>query len=318
MIHILFVILGLALLYFGSNFLVEGSAKLAKVLGIEPIIIGMTIVAFGTSLPEFVVSFLDSLSLDTAKSGIGLGNIIGSNIANIALVLGVAAVYKPIEIKKDTFRRKLPLVLAISIISYLMMLDGVVGLFDGIILTILFLLFLGNLFFDYKKGKGELAEEIDEIAHIEADKNYLKDIIYIIIGVVGLYFGARFVIDHGREFAKMLGVSDLVIGLTIVAVGTSLPELAATLQSLRKGEHEIGVGNIVGSNIFNLLFVMGIISLIKPFFVDEISIKLYGPLMLGITILLFPLTYKNLKISRKGGAFLLLIYFGYNILSYTA
>ena len=263
----------------------------------------MTVVAFGTSLPEFFVSFMANIK---GSQAIGLGNIIGSNIANIALILGIAALFQPLKIDRDTLKKDFPIVFGVSLVSFLMMIDGFISRLDGAILTAGFIAYLTYVYFKAKSGKEDLLEE--EIGH---SKKQWYNYIYIITGITGLYFGADLTITNGTTIAKIFGVSDLVIGLTVVAVGTSLPELATTITAVKNHSHGIGVGNIVGSNIFNILFVLGINSTVRKFAVDSTNIYVWGPLMLVVTLLLFPLFGKKLELNRKGGIILLTIYAAY-------
>lgn len=305
--------IGIFLLVKGSDYLVNGASNISKKFNISPMVIGMTVVAFGTSLPEFVVSLLSAIE---KNNQLGLGNIIGSNIANIALVLGISAIYKPIEIKRETLIKDLPIVFIISIISYILMFDKIVSFSDGLILTFLFILFMSYIYFEAKIGHGELAEELGELEQIQENTGVFKNLALVMIGIVGLIGGAKLTIYGGVNIATLIGISPLVIGLTFVAVGTSLPELATTLQSLRKNEHEIGVGNIIGSNAFNLLFVMGTVSLVNSYHVDNWSLKVYGPLMIVLLPILFILSFGKLKINRLSGFILLIIYASYTYLTY--
>ena len=307
-LNILLLIFGLFLLLKGGDFLIIGSERISRNHGVKPIIIGMTVVAFGTSLPEFFVSFMANIK---GSQAIGLGNIIGSNIANIALILGIAALFQSLKIDRDTLKKDFPIVFGVSLIAFLMMLDGVISRLDGTILTAGFIAYLMYVYFKAKSGKEDLLEE--EIGH---SKKHWHNYALVIVGIIGLYFGADLTIANGTIIAKIFGVSDLVIGLTIVAVGTSLPELAATIAAIKNNNHEIGVGNIVGSNIFNILFVLGINSIVKEFAVDSTNIYIWGPLMLVITLLLFPLFGKKLELNRKGGIILLAIYAAYTTMTF--
>lgn len=305
--NIFILVIGLILLLKGSDYLVTGSSRISRNFGVQPLIIGMTVVAFGTSLPEFLVSLQSAIA---GEQGIGLGNIIGSNIANIALVLGVASLIKPLKIEKDVLKKDIPIIFLISVIAYIMMLDNEVGLIDGIILTVLFITFLYTMFLKAKKGKVQF-EEIGK-----SSSPYIN-YIYSIGGIIGLAVGANLTIDGASAIASHFGISKLAIGLTIVAIGTSLPELVATLTAIKKGEDEIGIGNIVGSNIFNLLFVLGIISMIKPFEVKDINITLFAPLMIFAVVLLFFMgRNKEYIISRKSGSVLVVLYIAYTFISY--
>ncbi|MBN1968974.1 MAG: calcium/sodium antiporter [Candidatus Delongbacteria bacterium] len=298
---------GFILVVKGADYLISGSSGFSKSFGINPLFIGLTVVAFGTSLPEFVVSMIDSLG---DSKGIALGNIVGSNIANIALILGFVAILKPIDVQKRVYNRDMPIVLFVSFVFYMMMLDGQIGRLDGLILVVFFIFYI---LYIYRKAKvGE--EDLDEPDDVEVDntKNTLK----VIGGLVALYFGADMLISNASEIARNLGISELIIGLTMVAVGTSLPELVTTLQALRKNEHDIGVGGIVGSNIFNVLFVIGIVTLITPINVDQITISQHGPFMLAIAILFYPLTFVAKRIERWAGVIFLSLYLGYTVYNF--
>ena len=288
--------------------LINGAESVSVAYKIDPFVIGLTVVAFGTSLPEFFVSFIANINDSPA---IGLGNVIGSNIANIALVLGIAATITTIVIKKDTLYKDLPIIFVISVIFYVLMIDGEISRIDGLILIVMFVGYMAYIWIDAKIKKKNLLD--DEISDIVSSK---KNFLLIFFGIIGLYLGSEWTIRGATGLAKLMGVSELAIGLTIVAVGTSLPELVATLQAVRKGNHHIGVGNIIGSNAFNLLFVIGINSMIKPFPVDESSIVIWGPVMLFITALLFFLGWKKFSISRFAGITLLVMYAVYTVFSF--
>ena len=306
MTYILFI-LGFILVVKGADYLISGASGFSKQFGINPLFIGLTVVAFGTSLPEFVVSLIDAIN---GSEGIGIGNVIGSNIANIALILGFVSILKPIKVQERVFKRDLPITFVVSLIFYLMMLDGVISAIDG---SILVMIFIGYLTYVYRKARsGE--EEFEEEEDIEKDsfKNSLKTI----GGLAALFYGAKLLIDNASIIAASFGISELVIGLTIVAIGTSLPELVTTMQALRKDEDDIGVGGIVGSNIFNVLFVIGIISIIKPFHVDTTNITIFGPFMLFITLLLYPLSIKGKILTRRSGIIFFSLYLLYTFYSF--
>ena len=302
------LILGLYILIKGGDLLITGAQAISISHNIDPFVIGLTVVAFGTSLPEFFVSFIANINDSPA---LGLGNVVGSNIANIALVLGIAATITTIVIKKDTLYKDLPIIFVISVIFYVLMIDGEISRIDGIILTIMFIAYLTYIWIDAKiKKKNLLDDEIPDIM------NSKKNFMLIFFGIIGLYLGSKWTIIGASGLATLMGISELAIGLTIVAVGTSLPELVATLQAVKKGNHHIGVGNIIGSNAFNLLFVIGINSMIKPFPVDDSTIVIWGPVMLFITAFLFILGFKKFSLSRFAGITLLSMYVVYSIFSF--
>ena len=304
----IFLFAGLGILWKGGDYLIKGAEALSVSYQIDPFIIGLTVVAFGTSLPEFFVSFIANLS----NSGdIALGNVLGSNVANIALVLGVASILTPIMMKKITLYLDIPIMFFISVIFYILMLDGTISRIDGIILTFLFVSYIAYVYIRAKKlNENLLKDDIPETT------SRFKDFALITLGIVGLYFGSDLTIAGASGLARTMGVSELAIGLTIVAIGTSLPELVATLQAIKSGNHHIGVGNIIGSNVFNLLFVIGINSCIKPFVVASANIYYWGPLMLFITLILFPMGFKKNFITKTSGYFLLGFYILYLVASF--
>jgi cation:H+ antiporter len=308
LLFVIFLIAGLYVLIKGGDTLIRGAESLSVSYNIDPFAIGLTVVAFGTSLPEFFVSFIGNLS---GKDDIAIGNILGSNVANIALILGISAVMTPVIMDKVTMKYDLPITLAVSLTFYLFMFDGNITRINGIILTVMFGLYIYYVAWRARTFNEELLEE-----EIETNTSRIKDFVLILAGIVGLYIGSDLTIRGASGIARVLGVSELAIGLTIVSVGTSLPELVATIAAIRKNNHKIGVGNIIGSNVFNILFVLGLSSMVKPFAVNPDNIRFWGPLMLFATLLLFPLSYKKNKITKASGVFLLVFYSIYVFLSF--
>ena len=305
----LYLIGGLFVLVKGGHSLIKGSEALSISYNIDPFVIGLTVVAFGTSLPELFVSFLANLS---DRGDIGIGNIIGSNICNMALILGIGASIKPIQMRISTLKIDLPIVFLVSALFYIMLLDHRIERYEGVIMTIMF---AGYIFFVYKRAKSR-HDELLEKDEIPSDQSRMKDIVMIVLGIIGLYIGSEFTIGGASGIARAAGVSELAIGLTIVSIGTSLPELVATLQALKMNNTNIGVGNIIGSNVFNILFVMGLSASTKPFPVNPDNIVFWGPVMLFVTLILFPMGYKNRSISRLSGVILLIMYTLYLMLSF--
>ncbi len=294
---------GLLLLYYGAEYLVSGSSRLALSYGVRPLVIGMTIVAFATSMPELMVSLFAAVK---GSSDIASGNIIGSNIANIGLILGVAALLSPMAVARTTLSREIPFMIGASVLMLLFALDGALSFIDGLIL---FVLLLGFLVYCLRSAreKGFDPPVSDEVTELER-KTRNKDLLYIIIGIAGLGFGAELMVRSAVTIARSMGVSELVIGMSIVALGTSLPELAASVMSACKGEMDISVGNVIGSNIFNILFVLGVCPMVRSLPVDPSVLRFQLPVMLVFSVALIPLIYHRFQISRAKGALLLCAY----------
>lgn len=296
---------GLVLLFGGGNMLVKGSSQLARTLGIHPIVVGLTVVAFGTSMPEFLVSLIAAL---TDKPDVALGNIIGSNVANIGLILGLSALVQPITIHLQLLRFEVPLLVGVSLYFWLICFNGTLSRIDGLTLSIGFVAYLIIVVIGAKKHSSVLEEKYHPIPG--DSKRMVLDMILIIIGIAGLTLGARCIVDSASEISRRLGVAELILGLTIVALGTSLPELATSLVAAIKKEGDISVGNIIGSNIFNMMAIAGPTALAHPLVVTEELKFNHLPSMVGLTLLLFPLVKTGRLLTRKEGAVLLLCYFG--------
>lgn len=297
---------GLILLYFGAEYMVSGSSRFALSLGIRPMIIGMTIVALATSMPEMMVSLAAVLK---GTSDIAAGNIIGSNVANIGLILGAAALLAPMQVAKDTLKKDIPIMLAASVLLFLFALDGVLGFVDGLLLVSGLVIFILYCIRDSRKdGKVQPAND-DAVA--EEKRHRSRDILLIVGGIIGLGLGAELMVRSAITIARGYGLSDIVIGMTIVALGTSLPELAASMMGAWKGEMDLSVGNVIGSNIFNLLFVLGVCSMIRPIPIEPSTLRFELPLMLLFSFFLLPLIGRRMKIGRTEGGLLLLGYLSF-------
>jgi len=301
---------GLLVLYFGAEGLVQGASSVALQYGIKPVVVGLTVVALGTSMPEFLVNLFAVIA---GESPLALGNIIGSNISNIALILGCSALILPLTVTPEILRREYPIMLGVMVLFYLTALDGRIGMFDGIGMVLL-LIGLGSYLF-YETHQTSTAAVIDQIeGELEAadpEMSALKKAIYLIGGMVGLAVGAHLMVDSAVEIANYLGIATGIIGLTAVALGTSLPELAASMVSAAKSESDMSVGNVMGSNMLNVLFVVGTISIFDPLEVERRSIMIDFPVMIGFCALLFPLVWSDYRVSRIGGIILLLSFLGY-------
>jgi len=296
----LFIVSGFIILTLGAEALVRGASAIALRLGIAPLIIGLTIVAFGTSAPELAVSIKSALA---GNSGIALGNVVGSNIVNIGLILAVTALIRPIQVQSQMVKRDIPIMIAASILVWLLLLDGDVSFLDGLIL---FSLLVGYLVFSYKSASSS-TEELDLD---ERPQSPFISILLIVIGIAMLVGGGILFVDGAIDLAKHFGLSEVVIGLTIVAIGTSMPELVTSVMAALKGQSDIAIGNVVGSNIFNLLGILGATALIHPVSalgfneIDFISMIIFA-------LLVLPFAWSGLRIGRREGVVLLMGYLGY-------
>ncbi len=300
-INLSLFLVGLTLLLIGGEFLVRGSSNFARSLGISPIVIGLTVVAFGTSSPEFLVCLTAAIK---GSSDIALGNIVGSNISNIGLILGMTAILYPILINKKIFRLELPIMVILTIALVALCYRLELGRVEGIII---FLMLPAFVILSYKKSKKVIFEnEINEFGPNTFNQK-LKYIAYIVFGLAGLILGANLIVEKSILFARSMGVSELVIGITAVAIGTSLPELSASIIAAIKKEHDLIIGNIIGSNIFNI-GILGLVSAIQPISVNTAMFKRELPVLLLFTLILVPIMRTGFKISRIEGFIFLILY----------
>lgn len=305
---------GLVILVWSADRFVLGAAATARVMGVSPLVIGLTIVSLGTSAPEMFVSTMAALE---GAGGLAVGNAIGSNIANIALVLGVTALVAAIPIQKKLIKKEIPLLLLVTIIAGLVLADLTLDLFDALILIAALVVAI-YLLFQQSSDSGEAIIDEDEQAEIDAmpTKNA---IFWLVVGLAALMISSKMLVWGATSIAQAFGISDLVIGLTIVAIGTSLPELAASVTSALKGHHDIAIGNIIGSNIFNLLAVLPIPGLIAPLVIEGAVMERDYMVMLGLTIglvLIIGLSFRRGIIPRFTGIILLAAYVAYMSLLY--
>lgn len=307
------LIIGFALLIKGADFFVEGSSNIAALLKIPPMIIGLTIVSFGTSSPEAAVSITAALN---GNAGVTLGNVVGSNIFNITLVIGITAFLNPLKVESDTIRKEIPFTLLASVALLIMISDISLQFFnansltrgDGLILLLFFAIFMYYVIeIALNSREKELQEETNQ-----KNGSWGKNIIFTIGGLIGIILGGNLVVDSSTTIAYSLGMSETLVGLTIVAIGTSLPELITSVTAAYKKLSEIALGNIVGSNIFNILFVLGASSAISPLPVDG---KLFTDviLMIGLTIVLFIFSRSNYRIGKIEGLVMALAYVVYMV-----
>jgi len=309
---ILFVV-GISGVYFGAEWLVKGSSKLSRDLGIKPIVIGLTVVAFGTSSPELAVSLTASIK---GSNDIAIGNIIGSNIANIGLILGVAAIVLPLKVEKVIMRRELPLMIGISAGLYFMAIDRKIGFVDGLLLFTGIILFIGYQIYHTLNSKKEsrnstASNPVSKTGTPESTteesqtrRHLLSNIIYIVIGLACLLVGSHVLVKSAIFIAGSFGISEMVIGMTVVAFGTSVPEMATSVVSVLKKESDICVGNVIGSNIFNILLVLGSVALVRPLNVERGTLFFEFPIMLLFSLALIPMIRGRLMVNRLAGVVL--------------
>lgn len=302
---ILYILGGLVLLYFGAEWLIKGGARLGIRFGMTPLVVGLTIIAFGTSAPELAVA-LKAAFLDSG--GIAVGNVVGSNIFNIAFVLGLSVLVKPIAVKLQLVRVDVPILILVSFVSAWMLRDGAIERWEAMIL---FLGICAYLFLSYKMTRtlpeAEIAEEFESDMP-EIRGTILADFGWLFIGLVLLVLGSNWLVVGASGLAQLCGISETVIGLLVVAAGTSLPEVACSLVAAAKGKGDIAVGNVVGSCLFNLLAILGLTGLVQPFHSDDLLIKDLI-FMVGLSVFLFPLARTGYSLQRWEG-FLLMAIFG--------
>ncbi|MDU1142173.1 calcium/sodium antiporter [Aeromonas rivipollensis] len=305
------LIAGLALLVWSADKFVDGAAATARYAGMPPLLIGMVIIGFGTSAPEMVVSALASMQ---GNPGLALGNAYGSNITNIALILGLTALISPIAVSSQVVRKEIPILLGITLLTGALLIDGHLGRGDALILGGVFIMLLGWSIWAGIKGKGDA---LDADVNVEIDSEAMplkKAIFWLIVGLVLLVGASRLLVWGSVTIAQAFGISDLVIGLTIVAVGTSLPELASSLMAIKKKEHDLALGNVLGSNLFNTLAVVGIAAGIAPLDVEPAVLSRDWSLMMGLTLLLLVMCLGRKgqgRINRVEGGILLCIFVAY-------
>jgi len=312
LLAVLALIFGLTLLVWSADRFVDGAAAAARYGGMPPLLIGMLVVGFGTSAPEMVVS---AMAAADGNPALALGNAYGSNITNIALIIGLVALISPINVHSQVLKKELPLLLAITLFAGWQLFDHQLSRFDGwCLLGVFTAVMMWSVWQGMRYPQDSLAADID--TELTGNKMTLKQALWwLVLGLILLIVASRLLVYGAVYIAQDLGVSDLVIGLTVVAVGTSLPELASSLMAIKKGEHDIALGNIIGSNLFNTLAVVGIAVLIKPMAVEEIILSRDWTLMFGLTfaLLVLGIGYKKPgRINRLEGAVLLAVFCAYS------
>ncbi|MCM3412322.1 calcium/sodium antiporter [Metabacillus litoralis] len=311
----LLLILGIALLIKGADFFVEGASSIARALHVSPLLIGLTIVAFGTSSPEATVSIIAALE---ENAGVAIGNVVGSNILNITFVVGITALINPLKVENETIRKEIPFTLLASVALLILVSDvtlqsleaNFITRSDGFIFLLFFAVFLYYIFEVARNSREKMKEEAS-LSNTNAP-SWGKNSLFTIGGLVAIIIGGDLVVDHATVIAYSFGMSETLVGLTIVAIGTSLPELITSITAAVKKEGDIALGNIVGSNIFNILFVLGAASVISPLAVDsKIFVDLI--LMIVLTLILLVFSRTSFRVGRREGTFLVVAYICYMI-----
>jgi len=304
LVEILLIAGGVALLYAGAELLVSGASDLALAVGLKASTVGVTVVAFATTAPELFVSLLGAVTVST---DIGLGAIVGSNIANIGLVLGVSALIRPLDVSDTVFRRHVPFMVVAALLLVGLGWDGRIGLVDGVVLLAALAAFTAAVLRNVQQNQSAISEaERDEMPDAKA-----RDVAAVVGGIVALVLGSRWLIDGGESLLSAAGFSDIFIGLTVLALGTSLPELAASVVAAVRGEAEFSVGNVVGSNIYNILAVIGIVAVVTPIGVSPAVRGFEFPALLAFTAVVVALMAYGERITRIDGAVLVVGYGGF-------
>lgn len=312
--NILLVVIGLGGLFFGGNWLVRGASNIAISFGVSALIIALTFVAIGTSMPEMLVSLQAAVQ---GNSDLSIGNVVGSNIANIGLILGATGLITPIRVQAILLKREIPIMILFTIFTYILTLDGEISRVDGLLLLFSFVGFNTMFYFLAKQEQDahdRLLADLD-VPESVAELNRLQEIGFLVGGIAMLVVGANFMVEGAVNIARSIGVSELVIAVTLVAFGTSLPELAASITAAFKKESDIAIGNIVGSNIANLLLILGVTAFVQPITVDTAEVQLEFVVMIAFSLLLIPFV-RNQQLGRRESALFLGAYVAFVLYSF--
>jgi cation:H+ antiporter len=307
-LNILILIAGLFVLIVSGDFLVKGASSFALKINISPLVVGLTIVAFGTSAPELMISIKAAIS---GSPDLAMGNVIGSNICNLALVLGLTALISPIIVRRNSIWIDWPMTMGSSLLLYVLVREGFINSYEGLLFVVILVLYL---FFVIRKSRKDIkvAKELEQEFNLpKSSSTILKDFTYIAIGSAGLYLGAVLFVRGAQDFARFMGIEERIIGITVVALGTSLPELITACVASFKKETDLALGNLMGSNIFNILSILGVTSIIKEIQVSDVILNTDIIWMLGITLIILPMMLSKRQIGRFEGAILLMIYMYY-------
>jgi cation:H+ antiporter len=299
------LLVGIGVLYFGADWLVQGSSRLAAGLGVPPIVVGLTVVSFGTSAPELVVSLMAAMG---GSPDLSMGNVLGSNLANIGLILGLTSVIRPLEVHARVVWREAPLMLLLTAALFPLLWDGGLARSDGVLLLLALAAYLLFVFHSAEDESAEILEEYEGFVAAASPERagvHWPDLLWVFGGCAGLVVGGYLIVRGAVDLTVTLGIPEVDVGLTIVAVGTSLPELATSLVAAAREEADIAVGNVIGSNIFNVAAILGATALVQPIPVDPTVLVRELPAVLGLTLLLLPVLRTGSKIRRWEGALLL-------------
>ncbi len=309
LLNIGLIVAGFVVLVLGADWLVKGASRLALSLGMTPLVVGLTVVAFGTSAPELAVSVASAWS---GQADLAVGNVVGSNIANILLILGISAVVAPLVVNQQLVRLDVPIMLGATVLFYVLSLDGRINLWDSALLAGGIVAYVVFLIRESRREKSAVVLAEYEGA-LESGGTLTGDILWMVAGLVGLVAGAQLLVEGAVSLARHFGVSELMIGLTVLAIGTSLPELATSVVAAMRGERDIAVGNVVGSNIFNLLSVLGFTGLVSlgQLPVAPAALALDIPVMLGVALLCVPIFRSGFVVTRANGVLFILCYVAY-------
>lgn len=313
-ISILSILAGFALLILAGEFLVRSSSSIASYLGVSPLIIGLTVVAFGTSTPEFGVSLISTLN---GKPALALSNVIGSNIFNIGFILGICAFISPLEVNRQLIKFDVPVLILASIATYIFCADGILNRSEGLILVAGIFTYVLWLVRTSKNDSIEAQKEFSEHASNSLSESLTKDCILVLSSLAVLVFGAKILVDGATDLAKIFNASDSLIGLTVVAAGTSLPEAATSIMATLRGKTDIAVGNVIGSNIFNILATLGLCSSVTELTIEANLIQFDMIVMLAISVACYPMLVSARKLVRWEGAVLLIVYLVYTTILIT-
>lgn len=308
--EIVWLLVSLVILYFGAEWLVSGASSFAARLGVSPLIIGLTIVSMGTSAPELVVSIKAAMN---GQSALSIGNVLGSNLFNVGIILGISALIYPLAIKRQLLKFDAPVMVLTAVLFFVLFLDGRISSVEAFLFVFLFVAYMAYLFVTSLKNKNR-ASEGDEV--IKQFKHWAIDVLLIALGFAGLVYGSNLLVDNAIIIAQKLGMSEALIGLTIVAVGTSMPELATSVVAALKKRSDIAIGNVVGSNIFNLLLILGVAGVIYPIETPDINI-MDSLFVVGISALLWFFMKIGTRVRRWQGVIFLGVYLVYFLIKFT-
>jgi cation:H+ antiporter len=303
--EILLFLGGVGVLYFGAEWLVRGSARLAASLGVSPIVVGLTVVSMGTSAPELMISMVASLG---GSHDLAIGNVMGSNLANVGLVLGASAILRPLQVSARVVTREVPVMILITGLLLPLIWDARIGRLEGVALALMLVAYIGFVLRTSKAEDPEVLGEYDESARKTvglAPRTILRDVTFVGLGVVGLVLGALAIRESATALAEAMGISELVIGVTLVSIGTSLPELATCVVAAWRQEADIAVGNILGSNVFNIAGVLGVTAIVAPLQISPEVVRFEFPAMMFLSVLMVPIVRMRLVIRRREGFVLL-------------